>query len=240
MLGIKTQPESEQQAVLKKQLLLEKFPTQNSDRMYSVLQLYDEAYIITREYFAFYYVMGTETVTEYVNSHEIGFSWEFLKNAVFDMGINSLFRFYDKPNGKNNSKNEHILWQCEQALGVKISSLKSSLIAEITKYRHNNTAHCGKGFHTDSTNIKYDSPLIAIEKLRQDRNEFDKERLDSASTLYLETLYEYFYSKIHGITKVLNSSKIDGVRIAHELKEYMSDALNSKVEAQKRDKTSLI
>lgn len=229
MLGIKTQPESEKQVALNKQLLSESFPTQNSDMMYNVLQLYDEAYIVAREYFAFYYIMGTETVIDYVNSHEIGYSWEFLKNATFDMGINALCRFYGKTSSKNNSKNEHILWQCEQAFGIEISPRESDLITEITKHRHNNTAHCGNGFHVDSTSIKYDSPLIAIEKLRQDRNRFDKEQLKSGCTIYYETLYEYFYSKTQSIVKILNNKRINNTKIARELREYVNDVLNSSV-----------
>lgn len=47
--------------------------------MYSALQLYDEAYIVAREYFAFYYVMETETIIDYANSYKISSSWEFLK-----------------------------------------------------------------------------------------------------------------------------------------------------------------
>ncbi len=229
MLGIKFQLESEKQVILSKQLLSESFPAQDGNTMYAALQLYDEAYMIAREYFAFYYIMGTETVIDYVNSHEVGYSWEFLKNAVFDMGINALFRFYDKPSGKNNSKNEHILWQCEQAFGIELSPHKSQLITEITKHRHNNTAHCGNGFHTASTGIKYDSPLIAMEKLRRDRNKFDKAKLDSGCIIYLETLYEYFHSKIHDIPKILNSKKVNNAKIACELKEYMDDVLNDTV-----------
>lgn len=53
MLGVTTQPESEEQVLLNKNLLAESFPGQNSDKMYTVLQLYDEAYMIAREYFAF-------------------------------------------------------------------------------------------------------------------------------------------------------------------------------------------
>jgi len=226
MLGITLRPESNRQMALNKQLLLKSFPSQNSDTMYAVLQLYDEAYMIAREYFAFYYVMGAETIIDYVNSHEIGYSWEFLKNATFDMGINALFRFYGKPSGKNNSKNEHILWQCEQAFDIEVSPRKSYVITEITKHRHNNTAHCGNDFHAESTSIKYDSPLIAMEKLRQDRNSFDKEKLDSGCTVYHETLCEYFYGKIQSITKTLNSKRIDGTKIAHELKEYIDSVLN--------------
>lgn len=229
MLGINFQPESEKQVALNKQLLSESFPTQNSDMMYNALQLYDEAYIVTREYFAFYYVMGTETVIDYVNSHKIGYSWEFLKNATFDMGINALCCFYGKTSGKNNSKNEHILWQCEQAFGIEISPRKGDSITEITKHRHHNTAHCGNDFHTNSTSIKYDSPLVAIEKLRRDRNRFDKEKLDSGCTIYYETLYEHFYGKIQSITKILNNKRIDNVKIARELKEYVNDVLNSSV-----------
>lgn len=229
MLGLNFQPESEKQVVLNKQLLSESFPTQNSDMMYNVLQLYDEAYMVAREYFAFYYVMGTGTIIDYVNPHKVGYSWGFLKDAVFDMGINALFRFYDKPKGKNDNKNEHILWQCEKAFNVGVSPYKSQLITEITKHRHNNTAHCGNGFHVDSTSIKYDSPLIAMEKLRQDRNRFDKEKLDSGCMVYYETLYEYFCGKIQSIIKILNNRKIDNTKIAHELKEYIDSVLNDVV-----------
>lgn len=49
MLGLIFQPESEKQVVLNKQLLSESFPTQNSDMMYNVLQLYNEAYMVARE-----------------------------------------------------------------------------------------------------------------------------------------------------------------------------------------------
>ncbi len=218
MLGLNFQPESKKQVALNKQLLSESFPTQNSDMMYNVLQLYDEAYIVAREYFAFYYIMGTETVIDYVNSCKIGYSWEFLKNATFDMGINALCRFYSKTSSKNNSKNEHILWQCEQAFGIEISPREGDLITEITKHRHNNTAHCGNGFHTDSTSIKYDSPLMAIEQLRRDRNRFDKEKLDSGCTIYYETLYEYFYGKIQSIVKILNNRKMTMLRLLTNLK----------------------
>ncbi|WP_289199522.1 hypothetical protein [Bacteroides acidifaciens] len=229
MLGVKLQPESNKQVILNKQFLSKSFPTRNSDKMYIALQLYDEAYMIAREYFTFYYIMGTETIIEYVNTHEIGYSWEFLKNAIFDMGINALFRFYDKPSGKNNSKNEHVLWQCKQAFDTEVSSLKSSHITEITKHRHNNTAHCGNGFHIDSTSIKYDSPLIAIERLRQDRNRFDKEKLNSGCTIYQESLHEYFCSKIDNIIKILNSKEINNAKIANELKEYIDSVLSDNI-----------
>lgn len=173
--------------------------------------------------------MGTKTVIKYINSRKVGYPWEFIKDAVFDMGINALFRFYGEMSGKNNSKNEHILWQCEQVFNVEISPRESQLITEITKHRHNNTAHCGNGFHADSTGIRYDSPLMALERLRQDRDKFDKEKLNSGGTIYYETLYEYFCSKIQNITKILNSKGTDSRKIAYELKDYIDDVLNDVV-----------
>lgn len=222
MLGIEIKSEETQDSADPcRQQLLVAFPGRDVAEMCRVLRLYDQAYLATREYCAYYYIMGTETIIEYINSKHLGYIWTLLENAIFDCGINSLCGFYGHRTGKN--KSEHILEQCKAAFGEDVSSSNHDFIKAIIKYRHNNTAHHGNAFHKISVSFKYETLLKALETLRRDRLIFDKDKAQINVNIYYESLQQYFCEKVDDITSILGEGTITTKDVVSEIKELVDD-----------------
>lgn len=66
--------------------LAKAFPGRDPNAMYDILQLYDEAYLSSKEYFAYYFPMTTQTIVDYVNDNKLGRVWQFVTDAIFDEG----------------------------------------------------------------------------------------------------------------------------------------------------------
>ena len=200
------------------------FPGKDGREIYNVLLLYDKGFISARGYFAYYYVMGVGAIIDYVNSSGFGDAWEFMKNAVFDMGINVLCRFYGEDKGNSIRKEERILWKCYKIFGEDIFTNNGALEKKIIQYRHNHSAHFGNGYR--NTSIKYDEPIHALEKLRLNRKKFDEEKMEAGSSIYMTTLDEYFCTKIKTVINMVGG-RIKEEVVACSLREYINDVLKN-------------
>lgn len=223
MLNIRFKPENDAQINAQKEVLLKIFPKSDPLEALKVLEAFDATYFIAREYFAYYYVMGTQSVTNYVNFKKVGYTWELLKNAMFDSGINVLCGFY----GKNKkSKHERILSQCEDVLKEKISpsSNQIPIIKELIKHRNNNTAHRGSALHSKESSIAYDTPLLVLERLRVDRLNFKEGAIQN--NIILTPLADYFCEKIGDVIELMGGDSINAKQVSYELKQYVDSVLN--------------
>lgn len=223
MINIRFKPENNAQLNAQKEILSEIFPESNPSEALRVLEAFGATYFIAREYFAYYYVMGTQSVIDYVNFKKIGYIWELLKNAMFDSGINVLYGFYSK---NKKSKHERILLQCEEVLKEEISpsSNQISIIKELMKHRNNNTAHRGNAFHSRESSIMCDTPLLILEQLRVDRLNFKEGAIQS--TIILTPLADYFCEKIGDVIDLMGEDSISVKQVRYELKQYVDSVLS--------------
>lgn len=209
--------------------LQEAFPDKDPEQMYDILHLYDEAYLSAKEYFAYYFPMTTKTVINYINSHKLGTIWQFITDAIFDEGINALFSLIDG----QSSQYRDVLRRSEKIFGFPISDYgqDKDYIKKIRIYRNNVSAHFGKDYFEDNSRIRFDEPIIMLEHLRRDRENFNQKYLNIADLSYDE-FKRNFAEKIPIIIEVLNAP-LDTEQIRKELSEYLS----SVIEAEFKDMT---
>lgn len=210
----------------RKAMLKDAFPGCDKDKAYKVLNDYDNAYLSAREYFAYYFVMTTETIIDYVNEQKMGRIWQFTTDAIFDEGINTLYQFYDK----QSKEYRFVLQRAKDILGVPISTTNKNdeHIKMLKSYRNNHSAHFGDGFYKKETGITYDLPIILLERLRRDRHDFNKEHLDLTYLIYDE-LKTYFITKIQPVIQMLNK-ELDTKNIENELVDYLDGVITDDLE----------
>ncbi len=199
------------------------FPDKNSDEIFKLINDFDEGFIAAREYFAYFFPMTTKTVIDYVNCCGMGRSWQFITDAIFDEGINALYRFYDG----RASQNGDILRRSCKILGRPISKRNKDdvPIKMLVTYRNQKAAHFGNDYHLSSSNITYDLPIILLERLRRDRCKFEMKHFGSDSILS-DDILSYFVSMMPVALKALNSN-VDYKEIRNELSLYINSVISS-------------
>lgn len=230
MLSYTITPEKESDTDNRKAEIGSAFPGCDIDKAYKVLNDYDNAYLSAREYFAYYFVMTTKTVIDYINEQKMGRIWQFTTDAIFDEGINTLYQFYDK----QSRKYRFVLQRAKEILGVSISttSKNDKHIEMLKSYRNNHSAHFGDGFYKKETGITYDLPIILLERLRRNRYDFNRKYLDLTDMVYDE-LKTYFITKIQPVTQMLNK-ELDTKNIKTELVEYLDEVIADNFETPSR------
>lgn len=227
MLSYTITPEKESDIDNRKAEIKSAFPDCAVDRAYKVLNDYDNAYLSAREHFAYYFVMTTKTITDYINEQKMGRIWQFTTDAIFDEGVNSLYQFYDK----QSKEYRFVLQRAKEILKVSISTTNKNdkHIKMLKSYRNNHSAHFGDGFYKKETSITYDLPIILLERLRRDRHSFNKEYFDLTDLVYDE-LKTYFITKIQPVIQMLNK-ELDAENIKNELIDYLDSVITDNFEA---------
>lgn len=221
MLSVRIKTENPKATDLLVQKLHEKFPYIDIAQGAEVLLDFDEAYIAAREYFAYYFVMTTDEVVNYVNSNKIGVTWQFITDAIFNDGINAIWRFFDstaKDHGDILSRNKTIF-------GFSISKLNvdDDYGKRIKCHRHNRVAHFGNGYFNKISDIKYDDPIVVLNQLRIDMRNFKRGYFDLEDTTY-DNLKIYFCEKIPSISKLLNN-EVNSNKIKEQIESYLSSVI---------------
>lgn len=227
MLNFIITPENPKSIDDYKDKLLNSFPDRNPDDMYSILNQYDGAYLSSRECFAYYFPLTTETVIKYINANKLGRIWQTITDSIFDEGIMSLYSIIDE----RSSKYRNVLKRSESVFGFPISDYTQSkeYIKKIRIYRNQRAAHFGDDFFEKNSNIRYDDPIIMLERLRHDKNAFNSKYLDLTDLVYDE-LKTYFVEKIPIVVKMLNA-EFDTSKIREELINYLDSVIMDNFES---------
>ncbi len=140
----------------------------DADQLLELYDAYDAAFIAATEYFVYYCIIAAPSVVDYFNAADGGRTWQFIGDAVFDEGINALWQFFD-----NSGLN--IVQRFDKAFGTKIGSLiHDERIKELKEYRHKRAAHRNRNVH-GKTNIRYETPIHVLNKLREAKTKIDNE-----------------------------------------------------------------
>ena len=168
--------------------------------------------------------MTMPTIIEYINSHKLGRIWQFVTDAIFDEGINALFSLID---GQSNQY-RNILKRSEKVFGFPISDYAESkgYIKIVRIYRNNVSAHFGKDYFENNSRIKCDDPIVMLEHLRRDKDNFNQKYLDLTDLSYDE-LKNDFAEKIPTVVKMLNAP-LDAKQIKKELSEYLDSVIKER------------
>ena len=223
MLNVVLKYEDKSTEAALKSEILRAFPDKNVDYIFEVLKDYDEAYFAAREYFAYFFPMTTKAVIDYVNGRGVGRFWQFITDAIFDEGVNAIYRFYD---GKSK-KNGKILNRCLIGMDVCVSKFDKDdvLVKMLIKNRDNMVAHYGNGFGLDAVRITYDAPVLLLERLRRDKVAFDKKYFERVSFLE-DDILDYFSTMIPPVITMLNAN-LNQDAIMNELSIYINSVINA-------------
>lgn len=226
MLSYTITPEKENDIDNRKAEIKSAFPNCDVDKAYKVLNDYDNAYLSAREYFAYYFVMTTKTIINYINEQKMGRIWQFTTDAIFDEGVNSLYQFYDK----QSKEYRFVLQRTKEILKVSIPTTNKNdrHIKMLKSYRNNHSAHFGDGFYKKETGITYDLPIILLERLRRDRHSFNKKYFDLTDLVYDE-LKTYFITKVQPVIQMLNR-ELGAENIKNELIDYLDSVITDNFE----------
>lgn len=221
MLNFKITPENPRMVDDYKAKLLKAFPGKNPDDMYDVLNSYDSAYLSSREYFAYYFVMTTKTIVEYINSNGLGRIWQFLTDAILDEGVISLYSMVDE----RSNRYRNVLRRSKGIFGFSISEYAQSkeYIKKIRIYRNQRAAHFGDDYFEENSSIRYDDVITMLEHLRRDRVDFNEKYLGLEDLAY-DNLETCFSEKIPTIISMLNA-ELNMKKIKVELSEYLNSVI---------------
>ncbi len=169
----------------------------DADQLLELYDAYDAAYIAATEYFIYYCIIAAPSVADYFNAADGGRTWQFIGDAIFDEGVNALWQFFDR-SGLN------IIQRFDRAFGTKIGNLiQDERIKELKEYRHKRAAHRNKNIH-EKTNIRYETPIHVLDKLRVVKTKFDNEA-GLAQSIYMLDIEN---SCVMRIAWILNDLKI--------------------------------
>lgn len=138
----------------------------DAGQLLELYDAYDAAFIAAIEYFAYYCIIAAPSAMEYFNAMDGGQTWQFINDAIFDEGVNALWQFFD-------NRGLNIVQRFDKAFGTKIGSLiNDNIIKELKEYRHKRAAHYNRNTN-DKTIIHHETPIYALNKLREAKTRFD-------------------------------------------------------------------
>lgn len=186
----------------------------DANKLLELYDAYDATYIAATEYFIYYCIIAAPSVADYFNATDGGRTWQFIGDAVFDEGANALWQFFD-----NSGLN--IIQRFDRAFGTKIGSLiQDERIKELKEYRHKRAAHRNKNVH-EKTDIRYETPIHVLDKLRVAKTKFDNEA-DLPQSIYMLDIENSCIMRIAWILNDLKIPKNMSEKILEEIHDLCS------------------